>query len=199
MKGNSEGRRAVRVLRVGLPAALLLAGTVLAYGQGNDNRAPTVPAALQVPAGNKVSFHAYAIGVQIYVWTINPTTGTGSWVFKAPEAVLYDSDGNEVGIHFAYAGPARPGWETDSGSLVVGARVAAATVDPNSIPWLLLQAVLTDGAGVLNGTTFIQRVDTAGGKAPGTPGTAAGDEVRVPYTAQYFFYRADPSADNTAQ
>ena len=83
---------------------------------GQDNRAPDVPAALEVPAGNKVAFHAFAAGVQIYEWS------GSAWVFVAPEAVLFaDAGGHgEVGIH--YAGPT---WESESGSKVVGARVAS--------------------------------------------------------------------------
>jgi hypothetical protein len=51
---------------------------------GNDNRAPDLGEfqKLKVEAGNKVAFHAYAEGVQIYRWS-----GT-SWVFVGPEAVL---------------------------------------------------------------------------------------------------------------
>ena len=154
---------------------------------GQDNRAPEVPAALQVPDGNKVEFHAYAIGVQIYVCTQSATDPTQfSWVFKAPEAVLYDADGNIVGIH--YAGPT---WETQSGSKVVGQRLAGATVDPTAIPWLLLVARTAEGPGVLARTTYVQRVNTAGGLAPASGADAAhvGQEARVPYTAEYFFYR----------
>src|SRR5262249_61330423 len=106
------------------------------------------------------------------------------WTFQAPAAVLYDSDGNEVAIH--YAGPT---WESESGSKVVGARVAGVTVDPTAIPWLLLRAVSSEGPGVLDGTTYIQRVNTVGGLAPATPPTAAGQVARVPYTADYFFFR----------
>ena len=49
--------------------------------------------------GNKVAFHAFAAGVQIYEWT------GSAWVFVAPEAVLFADVGEhgEVGIH--YAGP----------------------------------------------------------------------------------------------
>ena len=83
-----------------------------------------------------------------------------SWVFKAPEAVLYDADGNMVGIH--YAGPT---WETESGSKVVGKKIASAPV-AGTIPWLLLQAVSAEGPGVLANTTYIQRVKTTGGTAP---------------------------------
>lgn len=135
---------------------------------------------LQVPAGNKVSFRAYAEGVQIYRWN-----GT-SWVFVAPEAVLYedDQDFDPVGIH--YAGPT---WENVSGK-VVGAVLERATPDPNAIPWLLLRAVSNEGHGTFARVTYIQRVNTTGGKAPAAPGTTPGEEVRVPYTADYYFYRA---------
>jgi len=159
---------------------------------GNDNRSPDVPTAIQVPEGNKVSFHVYAEGVQIYTATASATSPTGfAWTFTGPEAVLYDLDGNVVGIHYAYAGPTRPAWETTSGSLVVGARfVPPVTVDTNAIPWLRLDAVATEGPGVLERTTYIQRVNTTGGLAPSALPTTAGQQARVPYTTEYYFYRA---------
>jgi hypothetical protein len=147
-------------------------------------REPSLPSplcdSLQVPDGSEVHFHAYAIGVQIYRWN-----GT-SWVFIAPAAMLFADAGyhGQVGIH--YAGPT---WESNSGSKVVGTRLAACTPDPNSIPWLKLSGV-SSGPGVLDGTTFVQRINTVGGKAPSTPGTTVGQEAQVPYTAEYVFYRS---------
>lgn len=152
---------------------------------GQDNRAPEVPAALAVGDTNKVSFHGYAVGVQIYVATPSATDPTQLvWTFRAPEAVLYDKDGKTVAIH--YAGPT---WESNSGSKVAGARVAGTTVDATAIPWLLLRATSTQGPGILDGTTYIQRVNTTGGLAPAMPPTEAGQEARVPYTADYYFFR----------
>jgi hypothetical protein len=137
---------------------------------------------LVVPAGNTVKFHAYAVGVQIYHWD-----GAG-WVFDAPAATLFADPGHraQVGIH--YAGPT---WETQSGSKVVGARLAACTPDSTAIPWLKLGAVSSDGPGLLEGVTYIQRVNTAGGKAPSSPGTMAGQQANVPYSAEYYFYESD--------
>jgi hypothetical protein len=152
---------------------------------GKDNRAPEVPTAIRVPGTtNTVHFHAFAVGVQIYVWN-----GT-SWVFQAPEAVLFADAGanGEVGIH--YGGPT---WETESGSQVVGAAIAnAPSPNANSVPLLLVKAVSTAGPGILARTTYIQRVNTVGGRAPTTDGTTIGEEARVPYTAEYYFYRAKP-------
>jgi hypothetical protein len=173
-------------------ALSLLALTISLRAQnGNDRRAPTVPANLVVPGDgytNMVSFHAYAIGVQIYIWN------GSSWVFKAPQAVLYDDDGNIVATHFLNTTLGLPEWKSNSGSDVVGMRQAASSVnppvDPNAIPWLLLEAVSTAKPGVLAATTYVQRVNTAGGKAPSTAGTTVGQEADVPYTAEYYFYRA---------
>src|SRR5256885_16846694 len=55
------------------------------------DREPTVPAAIAVPDGNKVEFHAYAEGVQIYAWD----AATSKWIFQAPEAVLYANEGHD--------------------------------------------------------------------------------------------------------
>ena len=151
-----------------------------------DNREPETPAIIAAPVETKVAFHTHAAGVQIYIATPSPTDPlTFVWTFAAPEAVLFDNDGNAVGIH--YAGPT---WESASGSKVVAARVAGVTVDASSIPWLLLKATSAEGPGIFARTTYIQRVNTVGGLAPAAAPTQAGQVARVPYTAEYFFYRA---------
>jgi len=187
---NPKSRSAVSRFRLAVnlvaPVLALLLGACASSSHaepGNDNRAPEVPAAIQVPGGtNKVHFHAYAVGVQIYVWN------ESAWVFQAPEAVLSPDNGTngEIGIH--YAGPT---WESESGSKVVGAAIAnAPSPNANSIPLLLIRAVATEGPGIFARTTYIQRVNTVGGRAPDIAGTAVGQVARVPYTAEYFFYRA---------
>jgi hypothetical protein len=63
--------------------------------------------------------------------------------------------------------------------------------DPNAIPWLRLQATSTSGPGLLSSVTYVQRVNTTGGKGPTTPGSFINESVEVPYTAEYYFYRAE--------
>ena len=127
----------------------------------------------------------------MYIATSSPTDPTKLvWTFTGPEAVLLDSDGGVLGIHYAYAGPGRPAWESESGSLVVGSRtVPPVSVDPTAVPWLVLDAVQSEGPGIFEGTTFIQRVQTTGGLAPSTPPTHLGQQVRIAYTAEDFFFR----------
>jgi hypothetical protein len=136
---------------------------------------------LAAPAGTKLSRRLFAQGVQIYRWN------GASWAFVAPQAQLTaDAAGTAVvGVH--YAGPT---WESNSGSKVIGA-VAKRCPSPNgAIPWLLLSAVSDSAPGIFKGTKFIQRVNTVGGQAPAAPGSTVGQESNVPYTAEYFFYRA---------
>lgn len=152
--------------------------------------APDVPALIQVPDGHKVRYHTFATGVQKYICQ-ETSPGVYAWVFKAPVATLYTNagfNGNGVGIH--YAGPV---WESNSGSWVKAARVEGVSVDPQSIPWLLLKAVATEGPGIFKNTTYIHRIHTVGGNAPATGATAAnvGQELEVPYTAEYYFYTAE--------
>lgn len=169
-----------------LTATALVAFGIVANAFATDNRAPEVPTDIKVEAGNRVHFHAYAVGYQVYVAT-ETSPGVLKWLLKAPDAVLFDNDGNVVGIH--YGGPT---WETQSGSFVKAARVNGVTVDPTAIPWLLLKATITGGPGVLDGTTFIHRVNTVGGLAPASAaGSQVGDELRIPYTAEYYFYRGE--------
>lgn len=177
---------------------LALAGAGTASAK-NENHEPAVPPSLEAPAGNKMSFRAYAVGVQIYIAMPSPANPNQLvWSFTAPEAVLLDSHGHVVGSHYAYAGPTRPAWESMNGGLVVCSRtVPPVTVDANAIPWLLLDAVQTEGPGIFRHTTHIQRVNTTGGLAPSTPPAYAGQEARVPYTADYIFYRAHPVTPKT--
>jgi Protein of unknown function (DUF3455) len=169
-------------------ALLLCAATTIGARAGTDNRAPEVPFEIKVEDGNKVHFHGYAVGVQIYTWN-----GT-DWGNAVPRATLFDDDGNIVVEHFGT--PNGPAWRSNSGSEVVGKLPPKKViVDNTAIPWLLLEANpdLTHGPGVLDGTSFIHRVNTAGGVAPFEAGTFIGQVVEVPYTADYFFYR--PSND----
>ena len=80
---------------------------------------------------------------------------------------------------------------SNSGSIVKGTVVFPLTVNANAIPWVLLSATSEGGAGIFADTTFIQRVNTVGGKSPSEDGTVIGQVAEVPYTADYFFYRAE--------
>jgi hypothetical protein len=166
-------------------ASLLGLALVGIYGfsacaAGTDNRAPEVPEEIAVGSTNKVHFHGFGVGVQMYTWN-----GV-SWGPAVPAATLFDNDGNIVATHFA-----GPRWKSNSGSIVLGVPVQpTVTVDTNSIPWVRLKAVSTQGPGVFADTTFIQRVNTVGGKTPSENGGFIGQVVSVPYTADYFFYRA---------
>ena len=190
--GSVDRSQSRSPLFAALPAAVAMLLLAL-VAPARADRAPELDTAelekLQVDAGNPLVFHTYAAGVQIYKWN------GSSWAFVGPEAVLFaDADGQAVvGIHYASAGPiAGPTWESASGSKVIASALERVIVDPASIPWLKLGALVSSGPGTFDGVKFIQRVNTTGGTAPSAPGSFVGEEARVPYTAEYYFYKGRP-------
>ncbi len=179
-------QRYVRVIaKVSIVALLVGFSTVKA------GTMPEVPDALKAPDTQVLSLETQAVGMQIYECKASKDDPTRfEWVFKAPEAELFDSAGKKIGKH--YAGPT---WESNDGSKVVGEVKAKDNgPDPNAIPWLLLSAKSNSGSGVFSRAQSIQRLYTTGGKAPaeGCDQTQLGKEVRVPYKAKYDFYIAKP-------
>lgn len=148
------------------------------------------PSTIAPDADQDLAFTMHAEGVQIY--ECRAGANGAAWVLQAPDAVLYDRDGVEVGSH--YGGPT---WEHEDGSLVVAARRSGAAIDPTSVAWLLLD-VTDDGEvdGRMSEVTSIQRLSTTGGLAPATGCDAdhLGATTEVPYTAEYFFYRTRAQA-----
>jgi Protein of unknown function (DUF3455) len=145
--------------------------------------------ALAPPSGMRKLFEFSAAGVQIYVCkqTDQAQKEQGfAWVFDAPEAVLFDAQGKQAGTHFK-----GPTWKLGDGSSV-SAAVSAKRPSPKqgSIPWLLLKVNSHQGAGKLDGASFIRRVDTNGGGEPagGCDAAHKGNAARVPYTATYQFF-----------
>jgi hypothetical protein len=179
VRARSRAVAAVAALVMVLMSASPAAGSL---------QTPTVPANLRVPTGHVLYLVGHARGYQIY--TCQADQSGYSWVLREPWAGLVDDTGSYIALH--YAGPT---WRAPDGSAVVGARIAsAAAPSGNAIPWLLLQATSTSGlqGGAFTSTTFIQRINTAGGLAPasGCDQAHVGATAAVFYTADYYFYRA---------
>jgi hypothetical protein len=146
---------------------------------------PELPPTLR-PAGLAVYLDVPATGVQIYTCGKNDA-GAFAWIFKAPDAQLFDTQKRPIGKH--YAGPT---WEGNDGGKVVGAvKANAPAPSPNTIPWLLLDIKSSEGSGQFTQAKGILRIATTGGAAPaqGCAEAQAGSENRVPYTATYLFLK----------
>jgi hypothetical protein len=193
-------------------------------GQGKGIVVPPVPPNLQVPAGNKVYLQGHAEGTQDYICMACPNSITPAtmcpasgfaWAFFGPQATLFNvDDGNDGQImtHFLSPNPeeggrARPAWQHSRDSSTIWANNSSppaqsssdpAFVAPGAVAWLLLPVAGTQvgptGGGKLTKTTFIQRLNTAGGVAPAASTCAgpadAGKKALVPYSTEYFFYKA---------
>ena len=150
---------------------------------------PAVPPAIAVPAGALVTARFHAVGAQVYTCGASPAGGTTAyaWTLKRPDATLSGEDGHTAGSHSA-----GPTWSSTDGSAVVGKKLAQSDAPAaTAIPWLLVGAVSTSGAGVFSNVTYVQRVATSGGKAPasGCGADNVDSETHVPYEADYYFYR----------
>jgi hypothetical protein len=180
MKSNSREKQWFAVV-VNL---FVLTGLFSATAQ---DRPPKVPDVLNVPDNRVLLLKARGEGVQIYECKV-PAEATGQfqWVLKAPQADLIIDKGKKIGKH--YGGPT---WESNDGSKVIGEmQQHVDSPNPSAIPWLLLKAKSNEGTGIFKDVSYIQRLDTEGGKAPATACDSGhtGAEVRVHYPASYYFY-----------
>ena len=179
--------------------------------------APPTPGTIAVPEGNTAYLVGHAFGSQGYTCLPTPTGGTAWNPTARPEATLFtDLLGQQFQIitHFqsinAHPKPdvqvplsGNATWQSSlDSSRVWAVKVNGIDPDPNtescpnsgSIQCLLLQSVGNlkgpTGGNLLARTSFIQRLNTRGGLAP-TTACAVGQTQLVPYSADYFFYRAD--------
>jgi Protein of unknown function (DUF3455) len=150
-----------------------------------------IPAPLRVAGNYAPARQTRGTGVQIYDCRAGKDDAARfEWLLKEPEADLFDRAGKKIGRH--YSGPT---WEAKDGSKVMGEVVARLnSPEPGAIAWLLLSAKANSGSGIFSDVRFIQRLRTVGGNAPsgGCDRAAAGSEVRVPYSAEYWFYADKP-------
>ena len=147
--------------------------------------APDVPDAIAVPAGVQPVLSVRASGSQIYACQAG-ADGKFSWTLKAPEAELKDRRDKVVGQHAA-----GPTWKLNDGSEVAGKAAAHVdALDPESVPWLLVNVTSNSGKGALAKVTTIQRVHTHGGMPPsaGCDESHKGEESKSSYTADYYFF-----------
>ena len=148
-----------------------------------------LPAAVQVPAGHKVVMETVGSGEITYECRVKVGAADQyEWFFVGPDAKLMDRSGKQVGKY--YGPPAT--WENMDGSKVTATQVAVSPATAGSIPNQLVKANPATGSGMMNGTSYIQRVATQGGVAPSAPcGTSSlGAKQTVKYQADYIFYRA---------
>jgi hypothetical protein len=146
-------------------------------------------AAVAPPERSVPLLEVVADGVQIYNCDVKE--GRFEWSFRAPEAILFDKEGRQVGTHFA-----GPTWKMSDGSAVVGEVIARADApDPGGIQWLLLRAKNHEGSGILSAVAYIRRTETKGGIAPKTGCDArhTAEQARMRYSAIYQFLEGKKS------
>lgn len=193
-------------LNVALAATLFVpVGIELTHAAAIDDvTPPPVPLTLEVPAGQQAYLIGHASGTQNY--SCLPSGSGFGWTLYGPQATLFDDSVDQLITHYLSPNPAENGapratWQHSRDTSAVWAVAIASSSDASfvargAIPWLLLEVVGSQygpaAGNNLTATTFIQRVNTAGGIAPKTGCSKAADvgtKRLVPYTADYIFYR----------
>jgi Protein of unknown function (DUF3455) len=220
-KNQTRSRILPTACATALAAAFAIALPQPAYA--DDVTPPPVPDKLKVEAGNEVFLVGHGVGTQNYVCV---PSGTGvAYTLFTPQATLFSDDEKQLTTHFfspnpfenntnpavSAAGMIRATWQHSRDTSTVWGQVKPGNsssdpgfVVPNAIAWLLVTVVGAEngptGRETLAETTFIQRLNTSGGVAPSTGCSSPTDVGRlafVPYTADYFFYKAtDRHADH---
>jgi len=143
---------------------------------------------LRVLPDEAPAFVLTADGVQVYQCQAVPADSNAyAWFLVAPDATLSDGTGTVARL----ASPDHWNSLHDlSGVSAVPLRMQPA--GSANLPWELLHAVPDGSPGMFAGVTSIQRVNTRGGAAPtaGCDETHVGDEARVAFTADYYFYKS---------
>ena len=151
--------------------------------------APDVPAAIAVPAGNKMSMRTVGVGELTYECREKQgAAGTFEWTFVAPTATLWDANRTKA-VGKYYGGPT---WESSDGSKVTGKQLAMhrpPTPARSLCNWYKPHRRWATGS--MQGVTYIQRLNTVGGIAPKEPcaASSAGERRQVKYEADYVFYK----------
>jgi len=184
-------------------------------------QSPTTPALITPPEGNSAFLLGHGVGTQGYVCLPTATGASWTVNGARPEATLFTSvlgEAVQIITHF-FSPNTKPNdfapkplpvgnatWQSSFDSSKVWAQTQhfipagsdSSCPNDGAIACLLLQVIGADegpaGGKLLTKTTFIQRLNTNGGSAPATGCSVASDvgkQALVPYSADYFFFRAD--------
>ena len=186
---NTSSRLVPAAVALAAAALLTACGTRAPSGAGTMFSQDSLPAAIQVPAGNRVAMETVGVGEITYECRDKANApGQTEWVFVGPSAVLNDRSGNKVGTYF---GPPAT-WASNDGSRLTATQMAVAPAGAGNLPYQLVKANPAMGAGAMAGVTYIQRVALKGGVAPASACSPAnkGERQIVKYQADYIFWKA---------
>lgn len=138
---------------------------------------------IKAPSTHEPALQLASRGVQIF--RCEKRDGNMVWVFRQPQAELFDGSGKAVGRHGASFS-----FEHDDGSRLVSTIVAHDEADkPTDLRWLLL-TTRSFGSGVFENVSHAQRINTAGGMPPARCDASQINQLlRVDFTSDFVFYR----------
>lgn len=153
---------------------------------------PLVARPLRPLPGEAPAFMLQASGVQVYqCLPLGSDPNVFAWTATAPQATLFDGSRSVA----RWTGTNQ--WEAiDDRSSISGVVRSMQAAGANDLPWALLRAIPVGDSGLFAGVTSVQRVNTRGGAAPtgGCDASRAGEEARVDFSADLYFYKRSGAA-----
>lgn len=203
-----------QLITAGVIAIALASATAHAQiGATDVVTVPPVPADIQIESGHTAYLKGEAVGTQNYICSPADTPAGVAWKLFGPQATLFirfkwfnGEIRQQIMTHYLSPNPdeggtARPTWQSSIDSSAIWGKMKSSSTDskyvaPGAIPWLLVEIVGNQngptGGSSLPPTTFIHRLNTAGGAAPATGCSTLADLANtaiVPYTTDYYFYK----------
>ncbi|KAJ3271280.1 hypothetical protein HDV01_006876 [Terramyces sp. JEL0728] len=147
------------------------------------------PQQIRAPSGSKLISKTFGVGTQNY------KCSAGKWTLESVDANQYKDPRNLEHVDISYfflpqpdSNGGQPTWMyLDDFSVFTGKPIVKITVDPNSIPWVVLSRTSGSNDGLLSKATTLLRVHTKGGNPPNSS-CRDGQFVRVRYSAEYWFF-----------
>jgi hypothetical protein len=166
---------------------LLLAAALAALPAAAITEPGGIAASLRVPASEAPAFVLNGNGVYVYQCRqalSDPNTYV--WAFVVPDATLYDGP-RSVARHATIGLYESLSDRTSVSGVVHSSQPAGGA----NLPWVLIRAQPIGESGLFANVSSIQRVNTTGGAAPssGCGPDNVGEEARVAYQADYYFYK----------
>ncbi|KAJ3317854.1 hypothetical protein HDV06_001095 [Boothiomyces sp. JEL0866] len=159
------------------------------YYSQNDDLFNGIPPEIRPPSGSNLLAKTFGVGTQNY------KCNAGNWELESVNAIQsrnrHSLEQVEVSYYFLPTPDANGGQPTwmylNDYSTFTGKPIAKATVDSNSIPWVVLTRTSGSTSGVFSKVNSVLRVHTKGGNPPSS-GCQQGQSIRVGYTAEYWFF-----------
>ena len=143
---------------------------------------PVIPGAVRGPTGHVLLGHLTGVGTATFTLQADANDANRLiWVMTDDHGGELVDDAGHVAAHTDGTH-----WVSEGGQRLTAEPIATVS-RPGRVPWVLYRASGAEGSGMFGEAQFVQQIHTIGGPRRAA-GQEAGAQVKVQYTADYYFY-----------